>query len=743
MNLASAGDSEFIGQVRKMVLDHLEEETFGVDQLVRLSGLSHFVLRHRVKSITKKTVSQFIAEIRLTRAHEMLLSEAATASEVAYRVGFGSPAYFNKCYHEFFGYTPGESRKMAHREMDELELEKPHDPPSQGMPPESGRAQKKFAHVWRIMLLGGLITVVLLVFIFLVFPPNPANPLSGESFKGQGILNRTWRLGRQSVKTVNRSPKKEKSLAVLPFINDSPDSANVFFINGIMEGILDNLQKIKDLRVVSRTSVESFRNNKKLTLPQIARKLDVHYIVEGSGQKAGDQVLLNIQLVDAHTDKPLFSERYVRHWEDIFALQAEIATLVAHRIQAVITPEEVGQISARPTSSLAAYNMVLRGVELVQMAADESNPYLEHQGEMLFRKAIALDSTFARPYEHLAWRCFAREDYDSALYFARRCIHFDSGYYQGYSTQAYILKESGKTAEAEEVLRQVLLMDPDNHSAYRFLAELYFSKGDFSLSVESGLKSLGSAPDPYLRSNDLRSMSQDLSSLGFHDAALQLSRELIDFNNDSTFYFQALVMAEMARGEYTTAYANAMILLSQHPSRIWRGWWTMSFALTRDPAMALPFVEKYYGMYTSGEGQVYPTFDKGMPSPRYYMGYVYLKNGRTEEAKWHFEGAANRELALIRQDSTGRNGQVYLTLASIYSAWGKKEKATLFLKKAHAYRDALVITPFMMDQLKTHPMFALLRQEPELAEIIRVTENKITPQCRKISRLLKESMIVQ
>ena len=103
----------------------------------------------------------------------------------------------------------------------------------------------------------------------------------------------------------------KKSIAVLPFINDSNDSTNVYIINGLMESTLNNLQKIKELRVISRTSVEKYRNNPK-TIPEIARELNVHYLIEGSGQKIGDQILLNIQLIEAPSDKHLWSEQYNR-----------------------------------------------------------------------------------------------------------------------------------------------------------------------------------------------------------------------------------------------------------------------------------------------------------------------------------------------------------------------------------------------------------------------------------------------
>mgnify|MGYP001827765312 FL=1 len=106
----------------------------------------------------------------------------------------------------------------------------------------------------------------------------------------------------------NRGPDlsdREKSIAVLPFKNDSNDSTNIYLINGLMESLLNNLQAIEDLRVISRTSVEKYRHDTKST-PEIGRELNVNYLVEGSGQKIGNQILLSIQLIDANRDKHLW-----------------------------------------------------------------------------------------------------------------------------------------------------------------------------------------------------------------------------------------------------------------------------------------------------------------------------------------------------------------------------------------------------------------------------------------------------
>ena len=154
----------------------------------------------------------------------------------------------------------------------------------------------------------------------------------------------------------------EKSIAVLPFINDSSDQENTFFINGVMEEILNNLQRIKELRVISRTSVEKFRGQNK-SIPEIARELGVNYILEGSGQKYGNAFRLRVQLIMAAKETHLWGESFqqkITEVEDIFNIQTQIAESIASELNAVISPEEMKRIEKTPSINLEAYEQYLK-----------------------------------------------------------------------------------------------------------------------------------------------------------------------------------------------------------------------------------------------------------------------------------------------------------------------------------------------------------------------------------------------
>src|SRR5262245_25205714 len=158
---------------------------------------------------------------------------------------------------------------------------------------------------------------------------------------------------------VSSSP--EKSIAVLPFENLSEDKSNAYFADGIQEEILTRLAKIADLKVISRTSTQRYQS-KPGNLAKIAKQLGVANILEGSVQKAADQVRVNVQLVNAQTDSHLWAETYDRNLTDIFGVESEIAKGIAESLQAKLTGREEQALAVKPTNNPEAYDAYLRGL---------------------------------------------------------------------------------------------------------------------------------------------------------------------------------------------------------------------------------------------------------------------------------------------------------------------------------------------------------------------------------------------
>src|SRR6201987_175661 len=172
-------------------------------------------------------------------------------------------------------------------------------------------------------------------------------------------------LGRYTAQTPRQSEATtpsitQKSIAVLPFDNLSRDPDNAYFAEGVQDEILTRLAKVADLKVISRTSTSHFKSAPE-DLPAIAKQLGVAHILEGSVQKASDQVRVNVQLINALTDAHLWADTYDRKLTDIFAVESEIAQAVAQALQATLTGSEKRSIAKKPTENPEAYELYLKG----------------------------------------------------------------------------------------------------------------------------------------------------------------------------------------------------------------------------------------------------------------------------------------------------------------------------------------------------------------------------------------------
>ena len=174
---------------------------------------------------------------------------------------------------------------------------------------------------------------------------------------------------KRHAKQVSHAPAiPEKSIAVLPFENRSEEKANAYFAEGIQDEILTRLSKIADLKVISRTSTQHYKSAPE-NLPEIARQLGVAHILEGSVQKIGDAVRVNVQLINAATDSHLWADTFDRKLTDIFSVESEVAKAIADQLRAKLTGQEKQVIAARPTDNPDAYDAYLRGLAYTLKAA--------------------------------------------------------------------------------------------------------------------------------------------------------------------------------------------------------------------------------------------------------------------------------------------------------------------------------------------------------------------------------------
>src|SRR5450432_2360333 len=194
----------------------------------------------------------------------------------------------------------------------------------------------------------------------------------------------------------------EKSIAVLPFENLSEDKANAYFADGIQDEILTRLSKIADLKVISRTSTQHYKSAPE-NLREIAKQLGVAHIVEGSVQKSGDAVRVNVQLIKAANDSHLWADTFDRKLTDIFSVESEVAKAIAEQLRVKLTGHEEQVISAKPTNNPEAYDAYLRGLAYTLKAAN--TPANSLGAQKYLREAVRLDPKFA-----LGWSLLSNVD---------------------------------------------------------------------------------------------------------------------------------------------------------------------------------------------------------------------------------------------------------------------------------------------------------------------------------------------
>jgi len=195
-------------------------------------------------------------------------------------------------------------------------------------------------------------------------------------------------------------PPVEKSIAVLPLENLSPDPENAFFADGVHEDVLTNLAKVQSFKVISRSSVLRFRENRP-SMREMAEELRCNYIVEGSVRRAGNRVLVSVQLIDSRDDTHLWAQNYERELVDIFAIQSDIAREIADQLQAKLSPREIANIDEVPTKSVKAYDYFLKARAILQHVGGYDNPRDISKAVELLESAINEDANFLQAWAQL------------------------------------------------------------------------------------------------------------------------------------------------------------------------------------------------------------------------------------------------------------------------------------------------------------------------------------------------------
>jgi TolB-like protein/AraC-like DNA-binding protein/Tfp pilus assembly protein PilF len=346
-------DKDFIDKVHHIVMSNIADENFGVSELASLLGLSTSQTLKKVKTLTSKSVNQYIRELRLEKATKLIKETDFTIAEIAYKVGFSSQSYFNKVFRKQYGITPGEYKTQS--------IETVENKIDITQKPKRSKFQK--------IVFISILIIVILIIGYVIIDKSPYQKINNQ----------------------------QSSIAVLPFKNISNETENKYLADGMWDDLLNHLSVIKGLDVRSRQSLERYRKSEK-SMPAIGKELGAAYILESSIQIFSDTIRIITQLIDSKRDKHLWSHEYDYELKDIFKIQCEMSKLISDELNVILTSEEKEVIERIPTDNLEAYHLFLKG-RLINNSRKLEDLKLNIK---LNKQAIVLDSNFADAYAEVA-----------------------------------------------------------------------------------------------------------------------------------------------------------------------------------------------------------------------------------------------------------------------------------------------------------------------------------------------------
>jgi TolB-like protein/Flp pilus assembly protein TadD len=458
-------------------------------------------------------------------------------------------------------------------------------------------------------------------------------------------------------------PILEKSIAVLPFENLSRDPDNAYFAEGVQDEILTRLAKIADLKVISHTSTQRFRSSPG-DLPQIAKQLGVANILEGSVQKAADQVRVNVQLINAESDAHLWAESFDRKLTDIFAVESDIAKTVAETLQAKLTGSEKTAIAKRPTANPEAYELYLKGRFFWNKRTGEDlRKSIEY-----FNQALGKDPGYALAYAGLADSYSLLEAYGAAApadsfpqakAAAKKALELDDTLAEAHTSLAYVLENYDFDFEQSvKEYERAIQLNSNYANAHHWYANGPLSAlGQFDRAIAEAKRAVELDPLSLVINADL---GRDYFAARRYDEAITQLRKTIEM--DPRFYYAHTAMGRVwqLKGQLDEAIVE----------------YRKAAELNDDPfALAL-------------------------------LGQAYARAGQREEAQ--------KILARLSEEANSRYVSAY-SFALMFLALGDKERAIDEMERAYRERAGqdvywVKIDP-MLDDLRGNPRFEALVQK--------------------------------
>ena len=318
------------------------------------------------------------------------------------------------------------------------------------------------------------------------------------------------------------------SIAVLPFVNMSGDAEQEYFSDGITEDIITDLSKVSALAVTARNSVFTFKG-KAVLVNEIADKLNVGFVLEGSVRKAGSRVRITAQLINAKDGRHIWAERYDRDLDDIFALQDEISKSIVDALKVKLLPRELETITSRPTNSPEAYQIYLMGRSFFNRGHEARNMKAARH---LFAQAIEVDPGYALAYAGMAdcesYLLLANDSsttFDGVWANATRALELDPGLADAHASRGLALFTKRRHDEAEGEFLKAIELDPNSFEAHFFYGRNCHVQGRLEQAADLYRRTISVKPDDFRAWDQLRAV---YVSLGRHAEAEEAARQCLE-----------------------------------------------------------------------------------------------------------------------------------------------------------------------------------------------------------------------
>jgi non-specific serine/threonine protein kinase len=321
-------------------------------------------------------------------------------------------------------------------------------------------------------------------------------------------------LSKIGEKVTARDDNGQPSVAVLPFVNMSPDKDQEYFCEGLAEDIINALVSVEDLKVASRTSAFRFKGADQ-DIREVGRRLGVSTVLEGSVRKAGDQVRIAVQLVNVDDGYHLWSNRYDRELKDVFAIQDEIAQKIVEALQVTLTPKDEKKAEKTAPDDVQAYDYYLKGRKYFY----EFRAKGFELARQMFARAIAIDNNYSRAYAGLADCCSAlytyfdssEENLQEASTASAKAVELDPEDAEAHSARGLALSLSGQYEESDAEFERAIELNPKLYEAHYFFGRALFSQGRYDEAAQRYEEAARVNPDDYQALNFL---AQTYTKLG-------------------------------------------------------------------------------------------------------------------------------------------------------------------------------------------------------------------------------------